>query len=219
MSMVDSKNLSDKLTAYCEKIGVDIVGFCDPAKFNIFEIAHTPESFLKDSKTVIVIAFYLFDLGLDAWSKDKENDRNFHFADSILLGQCHQIKSFLAKCGFKSKIIPYKPGLYLKDAAALAGIGPIGKNNLLITEKFGSQERLRALATNAELLYGKTISESRYCKNCSICVDSCPADALKEGNYNEVLCRKYCLENLKDLSDDTVLWCNICIEMCPIGKR
>jgi epoxyqueuosine reductase QueG len=27
------------------------------------------------------------------------------------------------------------------------------------------------------------------------------------------------LENLKNLSDDTVLWCNICIENCPVGKK
>jgi len=219
MSSINPKNLTDELTNYCEKIGIDIVGYCDPAKFNKFDKDHTPVSFLKDSKTVIVLGFYLYDIGLDAWSKDKENDRSHHFADSILLGQCHQIKSFLVKKGFKSKIIPYKPGLYLKDAAALAGIGPIGKNNLLITKKFGSQVRLRALVTNAELLYGRTISESRYCNGCNICAKSCPADALKEENYNEELCRKYCLENLKNLSDYTVLWCNICIEVCPIGKR
>lgn len=217
--MVKSKNFTDELNAYCDKIGVDIVGFCDPANFNTFDREHTPESFLKDSKTTIVVGFYLYDLSLDAWSKDKENDRSFHFADSILLGQCHQIKSFLVKKGFKSKIIPYKPGLYLKDAAALAGIGPIGKNNLLITKKFGSQVRLRALVTEAELTYGTPIHKSSYCKDCNICVDSCPANALEQGNYNKDLCHAYCLENLKNLSDDTVLWCNICIENCPVGKK
>jgi epoxyqueuosine reductase QueG len=216
--MLSIKELTDEIIAYCDKIGVDIVGFGDPTNFNTSQKKHKPTSFLKNSKTVIVIGFHLYDLGLDAWSKDKMKDKNYHFADSILVNQCHKIKSFLAKKGFKSKISPYEPGLYLKDAAALAGMGPIGKNNLLITKKFGSQVRLRALVTEAELSYGSPIRESEHCKKCNICINACPAGALEGGKYHIDLCYKYCLENLINLSDDTVLWCNICIEACPIGK-
>jgi epoxyqueuosine reductase QueG len=212
------KQLTDEVIAYCDKIDIDIVGFCNPTNFNKFDKEHTPESYLKNSKTVIVIGFHLYDLSLDAWSKDEKKEKSYHFADSILLDQCHQIKSFLAKKGFKAKIIPYKPGLYLKDAAALAGIGPIGKNNLLITKTFGSQVRLRALVTKAELSYGTPIHESIYCGNCNICLDSCPAGALEGGKYNKDLCHNYCLENLQKLSENTVIWCNKCIESCPIGK-
>ncbi len=216
--MVTIKELTDELITYCVKIGIDIVGFGDPTNFNKFDKEHTPEGILKNPKTVIIVGFHLYDLNLDAWSKDEKKGKSYHFADSILLDQCHQIKSFLAKKGFKSKIIPYKPGLYLKDASALAGIGPIGKNNLLITKTFGSQVRLRALVTVAELSYGTPIHESEYCKNCNICVDSCPAGALEGGKYRKSLCYNYCMENLKNLSENTVIWCNICIESCPVGK-
>lgn len=212
--MVTTKELTDELTAHCEKIGIDIVGFGDNNHFNKFNKENRPESYLKDSKSVIVIGFHLFDLNLDAWSRDEKKEKSYHFADSILVDQCHQIKSFLAKKGFNSKIIPYKPGLFLKDAAALAGIGPIGKNNLLITKKFGSQVRLRALVTVAELSYGTSIHEGEYCKNCNICVDSCPAGALEGGKYFKDLCNNYCLENLKNLSENTVIWCTICSESC-----
>ncbi|MHA2289264.1 MAG: hypothetical protein ACXABG_10820, partial [Promethearchaeota archaeon] len=167
--------LTDELVAFCKKIGVDFIGFGNPIHFNKFESEYTPESYLKDSKSVLIVGFYLYDLSLDAWSKDEKKEKSYHFADSILVNQCHQIKSFLAKKGFKSKIIPYKPGLYLKDAAALAGIGPIGKNNLLITELYGSQVRLRSLVTEAELSYGVPIQESEYCRNCNMCLESCPA--------------------------------------------
>ena len=217
--MVTIKELTDELIAHCDKIGIDIVGFGNPIHFNKFDKDHTPGSFLKNLKSVIVIGFHLYDLNLDAWSKDEKKGKSYHFADSILLDQCHQIKSFLAKKGFKSKIIPYKPGLYLKDAAALAGIGPIGKNNLLLTKTFGSQVRLRALITKAELAYGTPIYKSDYCKNCNICVDSCPSSALEGGKYHKDLCNNYCLQNLKKLSVNTVIWCNTCIESCPIGKK
>ncbi len=213
------KELTDELISHCDKLGIDIVGFGDTIHFNRFNKKNRPESYLKKSKSVIVIGFHLYDLILDAWSKNEGKEKSYHFADSILVDQCHQIKSFLAKKGFKSKIIPYKPGLFLKDAAALAGIGPIGKNNLIITKTFGSQVRLRALVTVAELLYGTPFYESEYCKNCSMCVVSCPVGALKGGKYNKMLCNNYCLKNLKDLSENTVIWCNICIEACPVGKE
>lgn len=210
--------LTKELLEYCDKIGVDIVGFSDTTNFGSFNEIHRPDSYLSNSKTVIVIGFHLYDISLDAWSKDEKKEKSYHFADSILVNQCHQIKSFLAKRGFKSKIVSYQPGLYLKDAAALAGIGPIGKNNLLISKKYGTQIRLRALVTEAELSYGIPIHESTYCKSCNICLESCPAGALEEGKFDKDLCRNYCIENLKNLSDNTVLWCNICIEVCPAGK-
>ena len=216
--MLSIKELTDGLNAHCDKIGIDIVGFGDSIHFNKFNKENRPESYLKNAKSVIVIGFHLYDLILDAWSRDEMKEKSYHFADSILVDQCHQIKSFLAKKGFKSKIIPYIPGLNIKDAAALAGIGPIGKNNLLITKTFGSQVRLRALVTVAELAYGTPIYESEYCKNCNICVDSCPSGALEGGKYHRALCYNYCQENLINLSENTVIWCNKCIESCPVGK-
>ncbi|NVM19255.1 MAG: epoxyqueuosine reductase [Candidatus Lokiarchaeota archaeon] len=210
--------LTTELIEYCDNINVDIVGFSDTTNFEEFNKEHRPNSYLSTSKTVIVIGFHLYDISLDAWNRDEVKEKSYHFADLILLNQCHRIKNFLTKKGFKSKIIPYEPGLYLKDAAALAGIGPIGKNNLLITKAYGSQLRLRSLVTEAELSFGTPIYESEYCRNCNICIESCPAGALEEGKYDKDLCRNYCITNLKNLSENTVLWCNICIEVCPAGR-
>ncbi|MFX1572999.1 MAG: hypothetical protein ACFFB0_09635 [Promethearchaeota archaeon] len=213
------KDLTDKLIEYSNKIGIDIIGFADPNLFDRFLEKNQPFAFLPETKTVIVIGIHLYDLTLDAWSKNEENGKDFHFADSIIVNFCHSISKFLDKQGYESRIIPYSPGLYLKDCAALAGIGPIGKNNLLITKKYGSQVRLRAIATSAPLTCGKSIYKSDYCKECNICIDSCPAKAFPNGNYNKDLCLKYNYANWKELSDYTVIWCNRCIESCPIGKN
>ncbi|MFP4037919.1 MAG: epoxyqueuosine reductase, partial [Desulfobacteraceae bacterium] len=45
-----------------------------------------------------------------------------------------------------------KGGVFLKDAAVLAGFGCIGKNNMLITPSNGPRIRLRALLIDAEIL-------------------------------------------------------------------
>lgn len=65
-----------------------------------------------------------------------------------------------------------------KTVATRAGLGWIGKNNLLVTETFGSAVRISSLLTNAPLKCGSPIDKSR-CGGCSLCVQKCPAQALQ----------------------------------------
>jgi len=211
-------SLTKRIVKYCEMIGIDVVGFCDPMLYNEHVKGARPGSFLNETRTVVVIGLHLNDLILDIWYQDKKSNKSFHFADSIIEGLGCKLKDFISEEGFKSEMISYNPGLYLKDTAALAGIGPIGKNNLLITQKFGSQVRLRALVTDAPLCMGVPIFESEYCKDCEICAKSCPAEALKDGSYNKRRCLAYSQSHLKVLSDTSDIWCNICIESCPVGR-
>ncbi|MFW9881431.1 MAG: 4Fe-4S binding protein [Candidatus Thorarchaeota archaeon] len=205
---------------YCKKIGVDVFGFADPLLFGCYSEENRPDAFLKDLKTVIVIGFHLYDIILDAWSHKKEEGIwNYQFADAVVEQFCHRVRRYLLKKGFNSRVIPYSPGLYLKEAAALAGVGPIGKNNLLITNQFGSQVRLRALATTAPLICGEPLRESEYCKGCDICIEACPADAFINGKYIKEKCYTYLESHKRNLSDYTVIECNVCIDSCPIGKN
>ena len=211
-------DLTKKVQDYCYKIGANIVGFADPIHFNKFSKDHQPEQFLKGSKTVVILGLYLYDIILDSWNRDPDTGKQYHFADSILTNFCARLTRFLSNEGYDSKIVSYEPGLFLKDACALAGIGPIGKNNLLITEEFGSQVRLRAIATSAPLVCRNPILKSKYCEGCNKCIEACPSNALLDGKYKKELCLPYCLSHLRILSKDTVIWCNVCIDACPIGK-
>ena len=217
--MEKDKELTEDLIKYSKKIGIDVIGFADPKYYDKFAKINRPERFLKDAKTVIIIGIHLYDIILDAWSQDQKTGKGFHYLDSIIENRCHLIKEFLSKKGYNSEIISYNPGLYLKDSAAIAGIGPIGKNNLLITKEYGSQVRLRAIVTNASLENGKPILESEYCKQCNICNEACPANAFVNGKYIKDICLSYNLSNLKKLSEYTSIWCNTCIEACPVSKK
>lgn len=217
--MEKAKELTENLIKYSKKIGIDIIGFADPTYFDKFAKTNRPERFVENAKTVIIIGIHLYDIILDAWSQDQKTGKSFHYLDSILENRCYLIKEFLSKKGYNSEIISYNPGLYLKDSAAIAGIGPIGKNNLLITKEFGSQVRLRTLVTNASLRTGQPILESEYCKQCNICIESCPAQAFVNGKYIKDICLSYNLSNLKKLTEYTSIWCNICIESCPVSKK
>ena len=211
--------LTEKVKKFCRNNGVDFVGFADPYQYDRFPEYNKPEFYLKESQTVIIIGLHLYDIILDAWSQNQKSGKSYQFADLILENLGNMIKQFLSEQGYDSEIISYSPGLFLKDSAALAGIGPIGKNNLLITEQFGSQVRLRALTTNAPLVCGTPIIQSKYCKNCNKCVESCPTNAFPNGIYNKNICNTYQMSNLRKLSEYTSIWCNICIKSCPIGKN
>jgi epoxyqueuosine reductase len=88
-------------------------------------------------------------------------------------------------------LLPYhveKGGIFLKDAAVLAGLGTIGMNNLLITPEFGPRVRLRALFLDAELApTGPT--DFAPCAGCDMpCRSACPQEAFKSGSYRKALC-------------------------------
>lgn len=201
-----------------KEAGADLVGFADPAHYEHYPMWQQPDHFLENVQTVIVIGIHLFDIILDAWSKDQTQRQSYQFADEILKSICHQVKTFLVENGYSAEVVPYG-GLLLKDSAALAGIGPIGKNNLLITPEFGPQVRLRAIVTDAVLAHGTPIRTSSYCQDCHSCIDACPAGALAEGQYDVNACKPYQLDHLRELSSQTKIWCNVCIEACPVGKR
>ncbi|NHJ22669.1 MAG: epoxyqueuosine reductase [Candidatus Lokiarchaeota archaeon] len=217
--MERDQKLTKEIITLSNKIGIDIIGFADPKWYIRYKEEHRPNNYLKNVRTVIIIGIHLYDIILDAWSLDLTIGKSFHYLDSILENRAHNIKDFLLKKGFNSKIIPYGPGLFLKDSAALAGLGPIGKNNLFISKKFGCQVRLRAIVTEAPLITGVPIENSEYCRDCNICFSKCPAGALTKDGYNRQACESYCLSNLNKLSKYTSIWCNICIEACPHSKK
>jgi epoxyqueuosine reductase len=67
--------------------------------------------------------------------------------------------------------------VFEKAWAVRAGLGWIGKNNLLVSPVFGSFVFLATLVTEAELLYDAPV-ESR-CGSCMGCVAACPTGALE----------------------------------------
>jgi len=63
--------------------------------------------------------------------------------------------------------------------AASAGLGFVGKNGFLISEKFGPRQRFAFVLSSAELKPDTPIS-GRCPENCRACIDACPVNALTE---------------------------------------
>ncbi len=148
----------------------------------------------------------------------------------------------------KSRQIPYgidKGGIGLKDAAVLAGLGVIGKNNLLITPQYGPRVRLRALALQAQLSETGPL-DFDPCSTCDMpCRQICPQKALdnkifdpmdygmvelpaREGVYDRDACalesdkRIYPDESIPqkggvESGDLISVSCRACEFACPVG--
>ena len=86
----------------------------------------------------------------------------------------------------KTYKLPYfveKGGIFLKDAAVMAGLGCIGKNNLVITPAFGPRIRFRSLLLNREAAITGPL-EFNPCEGChQPCRKACPIKAFQSNVY------------------------------------
>ena len=71
-----------------------------------------------------------------------------------------------------------------KFAGVNAGLGWIGKNGVLITERYGPRVRLSAILINYDLPIGIPIKKSKCPAECNICVNTCPHNALTGCEWN-----------------------------------
>lgn len=105
------------------------------------------------------------------------------------------------------------------EAASRAGLGVIGKNGLLLTERYSSYVFLGELLTDAPLPY--TLVEPRFCESCGLCKKICPMEKIgtclsaltqKKGELDEaeiIALRRY----------GSCWGCDLCQEVCPHTVR
>lgn len=154
-----------------------------------------------------------------------------------------ELKRALAReHGIRSHILPYHPwkgGILLKNAAALAGLGVIGANNLLVTPQYGPRVRLRAMlldsgGTETGCLPKNSVSIGQDpgpdpCEGCPRpCWRACPQEAFATGAYDRARCavqmerdeaRACTVESGRgmDAGIAYVDYCRACELACPVG--
>jgi epoxyqueuosine reductase QueG len=74
----------------------------------------------------------------------------------------------------------------LRHAAVAAGLGNIGRHNLVVHPRFGSRIIFSAILTDLDLPSDRKL-ESAPCTDCGLCVQSCPGHALDTAGRTEVM--------------------------------
>jgi len=105
-----------------------------------------------------------------------------------------------------------------KKMGLLSGLGWIGRNNLLVNEKFGSQFRLVTVLTDMNIKAGRPLKKD--CGKCFDCVAVCPASAIK--NDPKDFDHQKCFSLLKDFQKQHIVEqyiCGVCVKACQMKPR
>jgi epoxyqueuosine reductase len=168
---------------------------------------------------------------LDWWSMKVPG---FTPGNGLMRMQSRKLRIWLGeKLGINALSLPYQieyGGAFLKDSASLAGLGVIGKHNLLVTPEFGTRVRLRGIFMEAELEPTGPI-DFNPCNGCEMpCHQVCPREAFRSGAYERALCKK---ENDKrdangeilagsimgiEEASEVVKPCRYCELACPVAQ-
>ena len=146
-----------------------------------------------------------------------------------------ELKDWLFRThGVRAQPLPYhveKGGVYLKDAAVFAGLGVVGKNNLLLDRKWGPRVRLRAILIEGSLPAGCPVEDFQPCEGCDMpCRTACPEHAFAQGQYDRPICMQRLNANRADPVDSgrrdsdgspilVTDWCRKCEFACPAGEK
>ena len=122
--------------------------------------------------------------------------------------------------GFEYKVMVDTGPVNERLLGELAGLGFVGKNNMLINPRYGSYFFIGVLLTNLDLEIDQPIRN--MCKNCSKCIKACPTNALALNN--SLKCVSY-LTQKKDLTkeeekyiNNNIFGCSICQQVCPFNR-
>lgn len=182
-----------------------------------------PGLLLEGGKTIISIAFpyYYGDDEGDSLFSSYTKGEDYH---KILMEYLNKICEFIIKLGGRCIPLVDSNPLPERYIATLCGIGFIGKNNTLITSKYGSYVFLGEIITDLDLEPDKP--NHNNCFGCNLCMKKCPTSVIIEDgkNFNSKRCLSY-LTQKKHLDNEEitlikgkVFGCDECQKFCPHNK-
>lgn len=189
-----------------------------------------PKLSLNNAKSIILVALNYY--------QDQPHPKKEGRIAKYAMGRDYH-KVFESKLKKLSKIIESttetRPKIYVDYGPILercfaekAGMGFIGKNTLLITEKLGSYVLLGEIITDLEITPTEAKEIKDQCGSCTKCIDVCPTGAL-EAPYklNANKCISYLTiehdgsipVHLRKKIGNWLFGCDLCQDVCPLNKR
>jgi epoxyqueuosine reductase len=219
----DPKENADKIGALCRQWGGSLFGVADLRSFRKEEI-FLSSSLMDQLSYGISVGFHLSDALLEE-IENQPTPLYFHHYQrvNILLDTIGLIvTSAIQGLGYQAVPIPasqivdwktQKGHLSHKHLAQAAGLGWIGRNNLLVNEQFGSRVRLVTILTDIPLMVSApTIKD---CGSCLDCLSVCPAGAIKV--RQEEFDHRRCYEQLRTFAKTLHFShniCGVCVKAC-----
>jgi reductive dehalogenase len=151
----------------------------------------------------------------------RESARRYHQAAAISF----TVAAFLQQAGHAARAhYDAHYDVILPPLAVRAGLGELGRHNLLIADRFGTRVRIGAVSTTAPLVHDQPVAlgARRFCEVCMKCARDCPSRALSDGPRVTVRgVEKWttdverCYGYWRSVGTD----CGICMATCPFSHR
>lgn len=215
-----------KLKEFCRSLGLDLFGVADIQNAKK-EFMISPELLNKLDKA-IVLGGRLSKTVLAELVQAPTRLYSFHYRtlNSLLDQSALKATIYIEDQGYLALPIPTSQildwekqtgHLSHKKMGEFAGLGWIGRNNMLVNEKFGSQFRLVTILTNMPLAIDKPVEGD--CGFCHACVKACPAGAVKEnpGDFDHLKCFD-AIKNFQRLHLAEQYICGVCVNVCRGGR-
>lgn len=209
------------------KLGTDVCGFASINRFENAPKGFHPEGIYEDCKTVIV-----FGIALPKGLYMVEPRLIYGHFNELALPRLDQIAFQATKIieeRFKGTAVPIPSDspyefweeekmegrglLSMRHAAVNAGLGQLGKNNLLLNPHYGNRLELGCILTDLSL-ESDEIQNSICILECNRCLDKCPSKALNGGSTIQKNCRVHTYG--KNKRGFSTVDCNQCRTVCPM---
>jgi epoxyqueuosine reductase QueG len=216
--------LDSRFAEYIDSCNVDAWGVCDTGAL----AESHPELFgnlHRHFSRAVVLGKRLLDEVVEG-VVDKPTTLYFHMYRQVnyyLDRAALEVASFLQGEGFPSMAVPASQQIsrlpptsgHISHVAlgCAAGMGWVGRNQLLVHPKYGLRMRYVSILTDAPLAAGRPVKES--CGECMACVSACPAGAVRERREDfDVMA---CYRKLTEFSKLPFIGqhvCGICVKAC-----
>ncbi len=224
---MDALNVKEKAL----KLGADICGIGNEERFTDAPKGFHPLDVLPSCKSVII-----FGMRFNATTMNARSTSPYTVARNTIALELNLIASklalYIADEGYDAVPIgatgpdeyieeegKFHGVISLKHAAVLSGLGKMGRNTLLVNEKYGNMLWLGSVLTSAKLEADPIAPYEPCSGDCGLCVSSCPPGALRDNTIDQSMCMQYAFGEKN--SGEWKIHCFECRKVCPnsLGMR
>lgn len=242
-------NIKKEIIKYCNSLGLDYVGFIRCRQFDELKTLYlerkqnglenefeeedvekriNPKIYMENGKTIISIAFPYrvldnnIENGFSVYTKGYDYHR-------VVKSYLDKISTYINELGGEAIALVDSNSLPERYIAYLAGIGFVGKNNMIITKKYGSYVFLGEIITDLDIstedrgtLEG--LNEFKECGLCQECIKRCPTKSIMPKRKNPNICSSYITQKKilskvdMKLIKGRVFGCDVCQDYCPYNS-
>jgi len=224
---MEKENYS-KLKEFALGLGATLFGVCDLTKLKGEFLDLSPDA-IKGLNRGVCLAVRLSDKIIESIIDRPTKLYFYHYrqVNYLLDRLALELTQFIQNRGSSALPIPssqtidwqnQRGHLSHKEVARQAGLGWMGRNNLLVNPDFGSRVRFVTVLTDFPLLSDNPINGS--CGDCRACLAVCPVGAIKERveDFDHLACFRK-LDEFRKTCGISHHICGLCVKTCLAPKK